>query len=395
MDEVPPITGLQADSELATQIQNEIRKKLQAEYSHAGNVETMSQTLPVCPPPPPPPLPFHPFPPPQEYIKVMVCNAKPRSQVVEDLQLFLKGSAPNFVEWLWGMLADRNPERTHSAFGNAGNAGGGGGGGGAVDDDEGMGEDRPGQEGGVQLGDDRARGRGLRARKTDAEYPSARGFRNALQTAARESREGKPERERRGFRMRDDAPAASGNGGGRSRSRERDYERGSGGKKRREFQKGGLEVVSGGDGGDGRRERRHRRHSSEERAKGARKQFNRMGEQELTTMVEPQQQMPGMTRFRITDSKDASDIAARFEVIEAEQRARERAAQREALMHRPTKFTITLDKLGMSAGSLVPRKAHATKHTQHRPLRDSQHLALPGHSARSDGPPPDHDDRPS
>eukprot|EP00754_Rhynchopus_humris_P013452 Rhum_TRINITY_DN14326_c5_g1::Rhum_TRINITY_DN14326_c5_g1_i1::g.84994::m.84994 len=203
MDEVPPITGLQADSELATQIQNEIRKKLQAEYSHAGNVETMSQTLP-------------------EYIKVMVCNAKPRSQVVEDLQLFLKGSAPTFVEWLWGMLADRNPERTHSAFGNAGGSA-------PADDDDGMGEDRAGQEGGVQLGDDRSgtRGRGLRARKTDAEYPSARGFRNALQTAARESREGKPERERRGFRMRDDAAGSGGsnNNGGRSRSRERDYER--------------------------------------------------------------------------------------------------------------------------------------------------------------------------
>ena len=86
LDDVPPLTGLQADSELAAQIQDEvclqkmclavglaeaggrggvwlggavivvhvlpivpvqIKKKLLAEYSYAGTVETMSSVLPV------------------------------------------------------------------------------------------------------------------------------------------------------------------------------------------------------------------------------------------------------------------------------------------------------------------------------------------------------------
>ena len=47
---------------------------------------------------------------------MMVCNARGKSEIVSELNLFLKDGAPKFVDWLWEMLADRNPARTHSAF---------------------------------------------------------------------------------------------------------------------------------------------------------------------------------------------------------------------------------------------------------------------------------------
>eukprot|EP01065_Artemidia_motanka_P029454 TRINITY_DN35564_c0_g1_i1.p1 TRINITY_DN35564_c0_g1~~TRINITY_DN35564_c0_g1_i1.p1 ORF type:complete len:409 (+),score=124.06 TRINITY_DN35564_c0_g1_i1:108-1334(+) len=96
-DEAQPLTNLLMDSDLAIDIQNEVQRKLLADYSSAGTAETLNHVLP-------------------EYIKVLICNAKPKSRVKDDLELFLQDGAAAFVDWLWKLLADRNPKRSHSAF---------------------------------------------------------------------------------------------------------------------------------------------------------------------------------------------------------------------------------------------------------------------------------------
>ena len=330
LDDVPPLTGLQAESELASQIQEEIKKKLLAEYSYAGTVETMSHVLP-------------------EYIKVMVCNAKPRKQVVEDLNLFLKDAAPKFVDWLWGMLADRNPARTHSAFDAPNGAQGA--------DDSAMADN---DMNGRQQEENRRRGR------DDTHYPSARGFRNALQSAAKESRQDKSDKEKesRGrFRPRDTERENR-----EMDRREREHNRPAG--VRKEFDKDG-ELHRGGADRDRRRERgsgerdrgeqrdrhgvrdrererdRENRRRREEEERKPRKQFNRMGEE--APPAETPAAAAGPIRFRITDSKGAGDyadsIASKLESNTALASERDRS-----LLSAPrtgTKFTITLDKLGM------------------------------------------------
>ena len=175
----PPLI-LQADSELANQIQEEIKRKLQDEYSHAGSVETISSILP-------------------EYIKVIVCNAKQKPQVIEDLKVFLFDEAPRFVDWLWQMLADRNPARTHSAFSKRKEA--------STDDD--MEVDRPrdfDRSGGVSADDLAGEVR---------EQPNLKSFRSALQWATRDNTKRDRDREERRRERKDD----------RDKDRDRDRER--------------------------------------------------------------------------------------------------------------------------------------------------------------------------
>eukprot|EP01059_Diplonema_ambulator_P005016 TRINITY_DN14748_c0_g1_i8.p1 TRINITY_DN14748_c0_g1~~TRINITY_DN14748_c0_g1_i8.p1 ORF type:complete len:485 (+),score=136.61 TRINITY_DN14748_c0_g1_i8:50-1504(+) len=298
-DEVPPLTGLQAESQLAMQIQNEIKKKLQAEYSHAGTPETMSSVLP-------------------EYIKAMVCNAKPKKQVVNDLELFLKEAAPGFVDWLWNMLANWTPNRTHSAFEQG--------------DDEEM-ED----EGGKEENKDRRK-------KDSAAYPSARGFRNALQMATKENEK----RERR-FTKREDRERDR-----TDRDRERDKER----EKERDRDR------------DRDRERRRdrdrdrdRRYEREERepltfnkknirSERLREEWDQNLEEERPkkrfsrlTKEEP----VATTRFRITDNQGAGDLAkgVRLDVLPNGNEL-DRALLSNDTDTASTKFTITMDRINPS-----------------------------------------------
>eukprot|EP00756_Hemistasia_phaeocysticola_P049222 Hpha_TRINITY_DN2366_c0_g1::TRINITY_DN2366_c0_g1_i1::g.331::m.331 len=184
-DPTPPIENLQAESALAKKIQEEIKRKLTNEYSTSGTEETLQTVLP-------------------EYIKVLVCNGKPRSAVVEDLGLFLQDKAGGFVDWLWKMLGDLNPERAHSAFPAGGE--------GQLEVDkapqalpsEPAAAKRPtGRRLRRLLEGDRKR---TRSRAADA-MASTKGFRDAIQTVADETRP-QPTAPRRRLRARDPERAA-------------------------------------------------------------------------------------------------------------------------------------------------------------------------------------------
>ncbi|KAJ9463922.1 Zinc finger CCCH domain-containing protein 14 [Diplonema papillatum] len=327
-EETPPLSGLKADSVLATQIRSDIKNKLLAEYSDYGTEETMSAALP-------------------EYITVMICNAKSRSQVIEDLQLFLKDATPRFVDWLWLMLSDRNPKRTHSAFDKAHEA---------MEEDAPRADNHASEQGPAQPAprEDHTDRKRIRDRD-EKHYPSARGFRQALEVVAR----GETERDR-----------------DKGRDREKDATKEADPRDRRRRRHGSREGDRKGkssadperrerDRDRPKKDKRSRRHAKEDDANPAALPPAAAAQQPpslaapLAAGPAPAAAAPGVPapKFRITDTKGAERLiqahdALKLDVLPSGDRD---------LLSAPgdgrTRFTITMNKLNLADIPTIPEPA--------------------------------------
>eukprot|EP01062_Namystynia_karyoxenos_P059037 TRINITY_DN50475_c0_g1_i1.p1 TRINITY_DN50475_c0_g1~~TRINITY_DN50475_c0_g1_i1.p1 ORF type:complete len:574 (+),score=183.43 TRINITY_DN50475_c0_g1_i1:79-1722(+) len=307
----PPIPNLQAETALAREIQDDIRKKLQAEYSDAGTEETLSSVLP-------------------EYIKVLVCNGKSRQDVVADLTLFLQEKAATFTDWLWQLLADRNPNRTHSAFPAATDR---------MDEDKAPGEKpRRKKKAAGPTGDDepkkRQEDRALAKKRVrdskpdrynDPSGPPRKGLQDVLQTLSRQAARAEGEAKAGGAV---DTPTA-----GVSKERLRRKAREEKQEERRRRAEGDDEAQ---DAVAGRRRLRVRGADPERTAK-LRDEWDQMRQREEREQLQAR-------RPKAAAAEDSADG------VDRKGRRREREHDRDLLSPdsvagMETKFTITMDKL--------------------------------------------------